>query len=138
MARFCFACALPLYSRRDNPRAFLHFDPVSRGSGMHGGESERAGLFDLILSNGRASWAERQFPPANRRESRERTGLLSACLTHVSWSYYCTPGGNVLKRSSRLKKRRTHVFRGLQGNWKSRAAAPDHPRQQNHAQIQNT
>lgn len=30
----------------------------------------------------------------------------------------------MLKRSSRLKKRRPHVFYGLQGNWKSHAALP--------------
>lgn len=30
----------------------------------------------------------------------------------------------MLKRSSRLKKRHTHVFRGLQGDWKSHARLP--------------
>lgn len=36
----------------------------------------------------------------------------------------------MLKRSSRLKKRHSHVFFGLQGNWKSHAALslPDYYR----------
>lgn len=97
----------------------------------HAGGGIRAGgvFFDLILSNRKSSWAERRPPGANRRRCRERTGLVSACWIHVSWNSYCTPGGNVLKRSSRLKKRHTHVFCGLQGNWKSHAALPDYYRE---------
>ena len=131
----CFACALQLYCKSRQSSRFLCFELVSRGSGMHG-ESERAGLFDLILSNRRSSWAGRDVPEANPNQSRERTGIVSACLIHVRWNSYCTPGGNVLKRSSRLKKRRTHVFCGLQGNWKSHAALPDYYRKTNYALIE--
>lgn len=93
------------------------------------GEPERAGLFDLFLSNGRSSWAERRTPSANQRQSRQRTGVVSPCLIHVSWNSYCTPRGNVLKRSSRLKKRHAHVFCGLQANWKSHAELSDYYRE---------
>lgn len=86
------------------------------------GETDRAGLPDLFLTNQRRLEAERRSASANDRRSRQWTLMVYPCLIHVSSNNYCAPGGNVLKRSCRLKKRHTHVFSGLQGNWKSHAA----------------
>lgn len=119
-----------VYSRRDSPRALCVSNWSHAAVACTGGGIRAGGVFfDLILSNRHSSWAEPRAPGANRRRCRERTGLVSACWLHVSWNSYCTPGGNVLKRSSRLKKRHTHVFCGLQGNWKSHAALPDYYRE---------
>lgn len=50
------------------------------------------------------SWAGRAYPRSQLEEDPRATGSVTACPVHVSWNSYCTPGGNVLKRSPRLKK----------------------------------
>lgn len=114
------------------PRACFVFRSALTRQWHARGEPERAGSFDLLLANGRSTWAEPRFLfGSNRSRSRERTAFVAACLTHVSWDSYCTPGGNVLPEPAIPveKKKNAHVFSGLQGKGKSRAAAPDDYRQ---------
>lgn len=86
----CFACVLHVYSRADNPRAFC-VSNWSHAALACTGESERAGLFDLFLTNERSSWAGRRVchsqselePPADRLglrvpDTREVEQLLYA------------------------------------------------------------
>lgn len=114
----CFHTRFAMYSRRDKPSRFLPspLAGLTRQWHARGGESKRAGLFDLFLANGSLSWGRgnRSIGPIRAR-SASGQGSLFACPTHVSWNSYCTPAGNVQKRSSLLKKQHTHVFRGLQG-----------------------
>ena len=84
------------------------------------GQSERADSIRPRPMGARGGGATIQSGQSERVP--RATGPVAACPVHVLWNSYCTPGGNVLKRSSRLKKQQPHVFRGLQAIWKSHAA----------------
>ena len=108
---FCMCSATVGYSR--HPSRFLCFELVSRGCGRRWGESERAGFFDLFLSNGRASWEEPRVCKANCSQSRERTRhpLRVACTRELEQLLYAAR-----QRAGALLawKNDSHVFCGLE------------------------
>lgn len=90
------SCAPHLYTRSHGTRAFVFRTCLTRQEHAVR-QSERERLADLLLTNRRSRGVEPRLALANGSQSREHLGLDSACLIHVSWNSYCTPGGNVLK-----------------------------------------
>lgn len=80
---------------------FLFRTPLTRQWHAAGKLSGRA---FFLLTNHTSLWAGRRRPRSQLEEDPRATGSVTACPVHVSWNSYCTPGGNVLKRSPRLKK----------------------------------
>lgn len=128
-ARIVLHVLFNLYSRQDNPRAFFVFRAARSHAAVActGRESERAGLSDLFLPNRlrRKGGAAALRGPISARAVSRRASSPRASYT---WAWAAIVRRQATCRSVPLawKKRRTHVFRGLQGSWKSHAAVPEY------------
>lgn len=100
-ARDVFICCSTVRNTRQSLALFLFRTSLTRQWHAVG---KLSGRILFLLTNRLSSWVGLLYFRSHLEKDPRATGSVTACRVHVSWNSYCTPGGNVLKRSSRLKK----------------------------------
>lgn len=125
----CFRTRFAMYSRRDKPSRFLPspLAGLTRQWHARGGESKRAGLFDLFLANGSLSGGG-ATARLGQSEPGARADKARSSRVWPTWAGTAIVRRQATCRSVPLSwKNSTLTFSvDYKGNWKSRAIVTNH------------